>query len=508
MIKILIVDDESGIRSLLSEILSEEGFLVYEAEDAARARQMLAKDSFNLILLDIWMPDTDGITLLKEWVGRDLLRTTYVVVMSGHGTIETAMEAVKLGAKDFLEKPISMKRLLETVHRVIREWNATHTQPVPHTATPGDAPPVKTFNQAAKSDPGKEVRTASLETADAVPTVLSNGRTIPARTDKTVAQLFRRFRKSLNSEFAHADDAARLHADILTRRKNTRGGSDYVLKTLAGLLRDIVRYRPEYESADWLLGPANRALKRRFFTDYIAIVQNRMRHGAIASPEGGYYDQAIRQVMDGGPQAPYASSGQALQRSLEFLTRLEDFRRDIPGMSDCTVLPEPEYVPENEPNEENLRDVVLHAKDDESLFDTQDQFCTDLDQRFRPTPMAFPELNAKSLHKQVRAAIAMTTLPTMPLVYVRAYDLLIDYNLPVRQMREQVERSYFLTHLLRTNLTVAVTAKNVGVERTHLYRKLKGLGINPKELNQAAKAKIRAVKAEAQLQKAKKKKEQ
>ena len=149
MIKILIVDDESGIRSLLSEILSEEGFLVYEAPDAAHARQMLAKETFNLILLDIWMPDTDGITLLKERVGRNLLRTTSVVVMSGHGTIETAMEAVKLGAKDFLEKPISMKRLLETVHGVIQEWIATHAQPAAHAAAPAAKPTVQTVRSPA-----------------------------------------------------------------------------------------------------------------------------------------------------------------------------------------------------------------------------------------------------------------------------------------------------------------------------------------------------------------------
>ena len=120
MAKILIVDDEIGIRELLSEILDEEGYTVYAAENAEAARVLMSQEQFDLILLDIWMPDTDGITLLKEWGVRKMLNCP-VIMMSGHGTIETAVEATKFGALAFLEKPISMQKLLDSVRHGLDE---------------------------------------------------------------------------------------------------------------------------------------------------------------------------------------------------------------------------------------------------------------------------------------------------------------------------------------------------------------------------------------------------
>lgn len=494
MLKILIVDDESGIRALLSEILSEEGFLVYEAEDAAHARAMVAKETFNLILLDIWMPDTDGITLLKEWVGRDLLRTSYVVVMSGHGTIETAMEAVKLGAKDFLEKPISMKRLLETVHRVIREWNAMHSTPVAHKALPGDAPPVKIF--ASK----EETPTTSKNAPTKRPLRPSNypSHVVTGRSRDEVERLFKRFSDSLNLDLTRSSTRGRLHTDINLMRQRKRGASAYALKVLGNLLRDLQRSRPGIESADWLLGSANRVMKRRFFSAYVSIIKERMRRRRIGRSGGFFYDQTIREVIDGVKPGCVSPADRALIRSLEFLTQLQRPDSELSNIPKITDIPEPKFQPAFEPRVDEIRDVADEEEEDTGIFDVQDQFCTDLDQRFRPTPMAFPELNPKSLHKQIEDAVAMTALPTMPIVYVRAYDMMIDFNLPVKQIRKQVERSYFLTHLLRCNFRVALASKDVGVERTHLYRRLKSLGINPKELNQAVKAKIRAARAEAE----------
>ena len=118
--EILVVDDEIGIRELLSEILFDEGYQVYLAENAEQARACRLEREPDLVLLDIWMPDTDGVTLLKEWVEQDLL-TMPVVMMSGHGTIETAVEATRIGAADFLEKPIALQKLLSTIAKAIRE---------------------------------------------------------------------------------------------------------------------------------------------------------------------------------------------------------------------------------------------------------------------------------------------------------------------------------------------------------------------------------------------------
>lgn len=118
MASILVVDDEMGIRELLHEILTEEGHTVYPAESANQARAVREQMEPDLVLLDIWMPDTDGITLLKEWA-RDNLLTMPVVMMSGHATIDTAVEATRIGALNFLEKPIALQKLLKTVSKAL-----------------------------------------------------------------------------------------------------------------------------------------------------------------------------------------------------------------------------------------------------------------------------------------------------------------------------------------------------------------------------------------------------
>jgi len=114
MARILVVDDEIGIRELLSEILYDEGHTIELAENASQARAARLRIRPDLVLLDIWMPDTDGVTLLKEWGSQGLLDMP-VIMMSGHATIDTAVEATRIGAIDFLEKPITLQRLLKTV---------------------------------------------------------------------------------------------------------------------------------------------------------------------------------------------------------------------------------------------------------------------------------------------------------------------------------------------------------------------------------------------------------
>ncbi len=120
MKNVLVVDDEAGIRELLSEILYDEGYGVLLAENAQQAREMREHHAPDLVLLDIWMPDTDGLALLKEWVAQDKMSMP-VIMMSGHGTIETALEATRIGAADFLEKPVALKKLLATVAKVLQE---------------------------------------------------------------------------------------------------------------------------------------------------------------------------------------------------------------------------------------------------------------------------------------------------------------------------------------------------------------------------------------------------
>jgi DNA-binding NtrC family response regulator len=149
MANILVVDDELGIRDLLSEILNDEGHSVDLAENATQARSARQANSYDLVLLDIWMPDTDGVSLLKEWAMAGTL-TMPVIMMSGHATIDTAVEATRIGAFSFLEKPITMQKLLKAVEQGLARSmpNATQVAPAPVMDTslemesaPGNATP-------------------------------------------------------------------------------------------------------------------------------------------------------------------------------------------------------------------------------------------------------------------------------------------------------------------------------------------------------------------------------
>lgn len=145
MANILVVDDEHGIRDLLWEILNDEGHSVELAENAAQARAARLRERPDLVLLDIWMPDTDGVTLLKEWSSTGAL-TMPVIMMSGHATIDTAVEATKIGALAFLEKPVTLQKLLKAVEQGLARSNVGRPStmvtppPLPIPVHPMDSP--------------------------------------------------------------------------------------------------------------------------------------------------------------------------------------------------------------------------------------------------------------------------------------------------------------------------------------------------------------------------------
>ncbi|GLU34289.1 response regulator transcription factor EsaR [Trinickia caryophylli] len=171
MATILVVDDEMGIRELLSEILSDEGHAVEAAENAQQARDFRLRQAPDLVLLDIWMPDTDGVTLLKEWAAQGLL-TMPVIMMSGHATIDTAVEATKIGALNFLEKPIALQKLLKAV-----EQGLTRGTPLP---------PVG--GTAGKTSPA--VGMASVAAAVAVPMLAAENGAVGLATAQTASISF------------------------------------------------------------------------------------------------------------------------------------------------------------------------------------------------------------------------------------------------------------------------------------------------------------------------------
>jgi DNA-binding NtrC family response regulator len=160
MATILVVDDELGIRALLSEILTDEGHTVELAENAAQARQVRESLRPDLVLLDIWMPDVDGVTLLKEWGAGGQLSMP-VIMMSGHGTIDTAVEATKYGASAFLEKPITLQKLLRAVEQALvkpaqRLAAALHGGRVDLAPLAGDGAPTHLMGAALLPPPAHE----------------------------------------------------------------------------------------------------------------------------------------------------------------------------------------------------------------------------------------------------------------------------------------------------------------------------------------------------------------
>jgi DNA-binding NtrC family response regulator len=161
MARILVVDDEIGIRELLSEILYDEGHTVELAENAAQARaaRLLARP--DLVLLDIWMPDTDGVSLLKEWSSQGLLDMP-VIMMSGHATVDTAVEATRIGAVDFLEKPITLQKLLKTIA-------AGLARPVVTPAAVAAARAEQIESPAQQAPRAPQAAPAASEPADAAP---------------------------------------------------------------------------------------------------------------------------------------------------------------------------------------------------------------------------------------------------------------------------------------------------------------------------------------------------
>ncbi|WP_120965965.1 MULTISPECIES: response regulator [unclassified Comamonas] len=151
MANILVVDDELGIRDLLSEILNDEGHSVDVAENANQARIARASNAYDLVLLDIWMPDTDGVTLLKEWATAGQL-TMPVIMMSGHATIETAVEATRIGALSFLEKPITMQKLLKAVEQGLARSSTSQAAESTAASNDGIAPALATSVSAQATE--------------------------------------------------------------------------------------------------------------------------------------------------------------------------------------------------------------------------------------------------------------------------------------------------------------------------------------------------------------------
>jgi DNA-binding NtrC family response regulator len=441
--RILVVDDESDIRGTLKEILSDEGYEVDVAQDAAQARAVRAKHDPDLVLLDIWMPDTDGITLLREWSAEPGLPCP-VVMMSGHGTVETAVEATRLGAFDFVEKPLSLAKLLRTVERAL-EAGRQRRQSARSLVPPLVAPVGKSRLMHALREQVQQVA------PHATPILLlgepGTGREAFARY---IHFLGPRAQQPFVAVVAGSLDEATAAVRL---RGSEAGGTPGLFEEAEGGTLFINGLED--------LSPA---VQRMFAADLEA--------GQFL-PEGGRAARPIRCRIISSAQPGFETRSAAEPFRTDLLTQLNVISLRVPSLREYA-----EDVPEL------LRYYVDRLVDDEGL--TFRRFGVAAQNRLRnyPWPGNIRELR-NLVHRllilggdeeirleEIERELAVQLPQNEPLV---KQDLL---SLPLREAREAFERAYLQQQLLLCNGKVGQLAKRVGMERTHLYRKLRSLGVD------------------------------
>jgi DNA-binding NtrC family response regulator len=414
--QIMVVDDEVGIRELLFEILRDEGYGVRLAENAQSARNLRKEMRPDLVLLDIWMPDTDGITLLKEWAGSGLL-TMPVVMMSGHGTIDSAVEATRIGAFDFLEKPISLPKLLATVGKALAGGRV-----LPKSGL--------TMAHFGKARVVQELR-QRLEQVSRIRTVA-----FLVGEPGCGFELAARHLHLPNTPWIAPGDTDWLAVNPFEPLSEARDGTLFLQEV--SLLS-----RAEQKGLSQLI------VKLEKFNVRLVCAAS----GPIAQMvEDGQFDSALYHQISGltiriPSVADHAEDVPELATSL--LTQLVD-ANEVP-LKTLTVgaqnaLRNLEW-PGNLPLLQNVvKTLALTALGSEIGGDDVARVARE----FRLQPRDQP--------------------PT---------EIGVSLDMPLRDAREQFERQYFMHHIRREDGNMSRVAERVGLERTHLYRKLKQLGIRP-----------------------------
>jgi two-component system nitrogen regulation response regulator NtrX len=448
--RILVVDDEADIRGLLKEILSEEGYDVEVAADASQARSSRATQVPDLVLLDIWMPDTDGITLLREWSMTDGYECP-VVMMSGHGTVETAVEATRLGAFDFVEKPLSLTKLLRTVERALDAGRRKRLSARAHGPTLAVPIGKSKVTQALRE---QVQHAASSSSPVLLIGELGSGREAYARflhsiSPRAAKPFFMVVAASLGKEPAAALFGSERDGRVeLGAFDQAAGGSLY----LNGL--------------EDLNSEAQRALA-----------------GAIE--QNGYTRVGGRQRLP--LNVRWISSA---QDAFELHSSPEPFRRDLVAHLNVITLRVPPLREYAEDVPDLLRYYVDRLVDDQHL--PLRRFSVAAQNRLRnyPWPGNIGELKnlvQRVLILGVGEEIRLEEIERELAVKLGVDEPLVKQDLlalPLREAREQFERAYLQQQLLLCNGKVGQLAKRVGMERTHLYRKLRALGVDFRQLGE------------------------
>jgi len=448
---ILVVDDEPDIRGLVQEILEDEGYRVTGAESGEAARLALRERRPDLILLDIWMPDLDGISLLKEWAQDEGLPCP-VIMMSGHGTVETAVEATRLGAYDFLEKPLSMAKLLLTVERAL-EADKLHQENIglkrrtPLVQEPvGRSATVQRLREQVK-------RIAAHDTWVLITGEAGSGRETFAR-------------------YLHSQSARRERPFV-----------DLSVSSLAGSNAARELFGAE-EGGHTHYGSLEKAAGGTLLMDEVADMDLEAQLLLLGALDSGSF------LRVGGvePVAIDVRIVAVTQRNLEDEVRVGRFREDL--------FYHLNVVPLNVPA---LRD---HAEDVPDLLNFYlDFFATHEKLPYRRFSVGAQNFlrnygwpgNVRELKNLVQRVLILgtgdeisqkeveTTLGTPPPSQGQPLEGLVSFDQPLRQAREQFEKAYLDYQLEKHMGNVSKMAKEAGMERTHLYRKLRSLGVEIKE---------------------------
>lgn len=452
---ILVVDDEPDIRQLVSEILEDEGYQVETAENAREAREKWSLRKPELVLLDIWMPDEDGISLLKTWQDSGNLCCP-VIMMSGHATIETAVEATRLGAYDFIEKPLSMAKMLLTVENGLRAGKLEHENRDLREQVSIATEPV------GSSKIMSDIRDNAEKIAQQSSTVLING--APGTGKEVVARYIHKNSRRKDYPFVKAVVATQEYGDIEKKLFGSQqdGNVNYGLFDEVGsgivYLADI--FALDKKTQLRLLN----MLKQGFYTRVGGTNQIETNARLIVATthdlrddiDAGTFNEELYYLLDVVPiTVPLVRHHSEdvpdlLSYYVDLLTEQESlpYRRfSVPAQNFLRNHPWPGNIRE-------LRNLVQRLL----ILGTE----VDITQ------------------EEVEEALGS---------YIPVYDEGLGqlpttmYDLPLRQAREQFEHDYLSWQLKQTKGNVSRLAERVKMERTHLYRKMHALNIDPKDYN-------------------------
>ena len=432
--RILVVDDEIGIRELLRDILQDEGFNVQLAENAAAARAARLHERPDVVLLDIWMPDCDGISLLKEW-GNGGLLTMPVVMMSGHGTIDTAVEATRIGAFDFLEKPIALQKLLKTVSTALK-----HSEQLPR-------------SEMSLVNLGKSpVVVALKERLDkiAASTVTSPSPVLLIGPKGCGAELCARFLLNEDSPWLQLNEVGQLANAPLDILEPIRDGVLYIA--------EVAELNKTEQKGLLLLITKSEKYNVR-------VVCSTSENLPKLQAEG-LFDHNLLQIL----------SAVSLR-----VPALDEHKEDIPELAVAIANVQIELAdiqyrefdvaalnalrnadwPGNLAQlDAVIRNLIQTSLNEKITLDDVNRVLNQFDESFNHhgnNPVfAEPNQGVKTLHTQT------------------------NLDQPLREARDDFERLYFAHHLKDVTNNMSKLAEIAGLERTHLYRKLKQLGIKIK----------------------------